>query len=79
WVQAAGFDVTVDELIDRVTVGLDPLAAVPWWALSGLVARRLQDGVDQPLWRAWATALLVQPDLRQALPDDVPRRVLDRL
>ncbi len=79
WVQAAGFDVTVDELIDRVTTGIDPLAAVPWWALSGLVARRLQDGVDQPLWRAWATALLVQPDLRRALPDDVPRRVLDRL
>ena len=52
--------------------GVDPLAAVPWWALSGLVARRLQDGADQPLWRAWATALLVQPDLRRALPDDVP-------
>ena len=79
WVQAAGFDVTVDELIDRVAAGIDPLAAVPWWALSGLVARRLQDGQDQPLWRAWATALLVQPDLRRALPDDVPRRVLDRL
>ena len=79
WVQAASFDVTVDELIDRVTIGIDPLAAVPWWALSGLVARRLQDGADQPLWRAWATALLVQPDLRRALPDDVPRRVLDRL
>ena len=79
WVQAASFDVTVDELIDRVTAGIDPLAAVPWWALSGLVARRLQDGADQPLWRAWATALLVQPDLRRALPDDVPRRVLDRL
>ncbi len=79
WVQAASFDVTVDELIDRVTAGVDPLAAVPWWALSGLVARRLHDGADQPLWRAWATALLVQPDLRRALPDDVPRRVLDRL
>ncbi|MGE0025782.1 MAG: DEAD/DEAH box helicase [Thermoleophilia bacterium] len=79
WVQAAGADVTVDELIDIVSSGIDPLAAVPWWALSGLVARRLQDGLDQPLWRAWATALLVQPDLRRALPDDVPRRVLDRL
>ena len=79
WVQAAGADVTVDELIDIVATGVDPLAAVPWWALSGLVARRLHDGLDQPLWRAWATALLVQPDLRRALPDDVPRRVLDRL
>jgi superfamily II DNA or RNA helicase len=79
WVEAAGHDVTVDELIELVTSGIDPLAAVPWWALSGLVARRLHDGADQPLWRAWATALLVQPDLRRALPDDVPRRVLDRL
>jgi superfamily II DNA or RNA helicase len=79
WVEAASHDVTVDELIDLVTAGIDPLAAVPWWALSGLVARRLHDGADQPLWRAWATALLVQPDLRRALPDDVPRRVLDRL
>ena len=43
------------------------------------MARRLHDGADQPLWRAWATALLVQPDLRRALPDDVPRQVLDRL
>lgn len=79
WVEAASKDVTVDELIERVTAGVDPFAAVPWWALSGLVARRLHDGADQPLWRAWATALLVQPDLRRALPDDVPRRVLDRL
>ena len=78
-VEAAAHDVTVDELIELVTAGVDPLAAVPWWALSGLVARRLHDGADQPLWRAWATALLVQPDLRRALPDDVPRRVLDRL
>jgi superfamily II DNA or RNA helicase len=79
WVQAANADVTVEELIERVTEGIDPLAATPWWALSGLVARRLFDGADQPLWRAWATALLVQPELRRALPDDVPRRVLDRL
>ena len=79
WVHAAGADVTVDELIEIITAGIDPLAAIPWWALSGLVARRLQDGLDQPLWRAWATALLVQPDLRRAMPDDVPRRVLDRL
>ncbi|MGD9696484.1 MAG: DEAD/DEAH box helicase [Thermoleophilia bacterium] len=79
WVEAASRDVTIDELIDLVTVGIDPLAAVPWWALSGLVARRMHDGGDQPLWRAWATALLVQPDLRRALPVDAPRRVLDRL
>jgi hypothetical protein len=81
WVEAASQDVTLEELIDTVTTGIDPLAAVPWWALSGLVARKLAgtDGSDQPLWRAWATALLVQPELRRALPDDVPRRVLDRL
>jgi len=81
WVDAASHDVTLDELIEKVTVGIEPVAAVPWWALSGLVARRLAgtEGSDQPLWRAWATALLVQPDLRRALPDDVPRRVLDRL
>lgn len=79
WVQAASADVTVDELIDIVTGGVDPLAATAWWALSGVVARRLHDGHDQPLWRAWATALLVQPDLRRSMPGDVPRRVLDRL
>lgn len=81
WVEAASQDVTLEELIETVTAGIDPLAAVPWWALSGLVARKLAgtDGSDQPLWRAWATALLVQPELRRALPDDVPRRVLDRL
>ncbi len=79
WVEAAAADVTVDELLDRIAGGVDPLAAVPWWALTGLVARRLHDGADQPLWRTWATALLVQPDLRRALPDGVPRQVLDRL
>lgn len=81
WVDAASRDITLDELIERVTTGVDPLAAAPWWALSGLVSRRLAGpGVnDQPLWRSWATALLVQPELRRALPDDVPRKVLDRL
>lgn len=81
WVEAASHDIALEELIERVTAGIDPLAAVPWWALSGLVARRLAgtESPDQPLWRAWATALLVQPELRRALPDDVPRRVLDRL
>ncbi|MEQ9114411.1 MAG: DEAD/DEAH box helicase family protein, partial [Miltoncostaeaceae bacterium] len=81
WVEAASHDVGLDELIDRVTVGVDPLAATAWWALSGLVARRLvgTDTSDQPLWRAWATALLVQPELRRGLPEDVPRKVLDRL
>ena len=81
WIEAASHDVTLEELIETVTAGVDPAAAAPWWALSALAARKLalNDGTDQPLWRAWATALLVQPDLRRALPDDVPRRVLDRL
>jgi hypothetical protein len=44
-----------------------------------VVARKAENGDEQPLWRAWALALLVQPDLRQALPADAPRSILDRL
>ena len=79
WVQAAARDVGCAEVAERVSGGLDPPAAPAWWALSGLVSRQSDDDDDQPLWRAWATALLVQPDLRRALPDDVPRKALDRL
>ena len=79
WVQAAAEDVNCAEVAERVSAGVDPPAAVAWWALSGLISRHADDGDDQPLWRAWATALLVHPDLRRALPDDVPRKVLDRL
>ncbi len=79
WVQAAAEDVNCAEVAERVSEGIDPPAAIAWWALSGLISRHAQDGDDQPLWRAWATALLVHPDLRRAMPDDVPRKVLDRL
>lgn len=79
WVEAASRDVTIDELIERVSAGLDPAAATAWFALTGVVARRVHDGSDQPLWRAWAMALVTQLDLRRAMPDDVPRKVLDRL
>jgi hypothetical protein len=64
---------------DRVSAGFDVRGAHAWWALSGVVARKAQNGDEQPLWRAWALALLVHPELRQALPEDAPRAVLDRL
>ena len=79
WVGAAARDLDLDELVQCVDEGIDPPAGTAWWALSGLLARDAKDGQDQPLWRAWAMALLTQPDLREALPDDVPRKVLDRL
>ena len=79
WVEAAAEETDVAEVAARVSSGLEPAGAVAWFALSGLIARTAADGADQPLWRAWATALLVQPDLRASLPIDVPRRVLDRL
>ncbi len=78
WVEAAAQDVTADEIADTVTGGIDPSAGTAWWALSGLIARRAADTDDQGLWRAWAMAMITQPDLRLYLPDDVPRRVLDR-
>jgi len=79
WVEAAAQDVAADEIADTVTGGIDPSAGTAWWALSGLIARRSTDADDQGLWRAWAMALITQPDLRLYLADDVPRRVLDRL
>ncbi len=79
WVQAAAQDTTWAEVAERVAAGVDPRGAQAWWALSGVVARTAQNGDEQPLWRVWAMALLVQPELRQALPADAPRAALDRL
>ena len=79
WVAAAGQDITVPELVDRLTAGVGEQAALAWWALTGVVARKADDGEDQPIWRAWATGVLVQPDLRSGLPADAPRSILDRL
>ena len=79
WVEYASQDVTCDEIAAVVGAGLRPESAPAWFALSGLVARDAADGADQPMWRAWAMALIAQIDLRVALPDDVGRRVLDRL
>jgi len=79
WVEAAAVDTGWAEVAEKVTAGFDPRGAHAWWALSGVVARKAENGDEQPLWRAWATALLVHPELRQALPTDAPRAVLDRL
>jgi hypothetical protein len=77
WVQAAAEDTGWLEVAEKVSAGFDPRGAHAWWALSGVVARTAQNGDEQPLWRAWATALLVQPKLLQAQPTDAPRAVLD--
>lgn len=79
WIEAAAAEATCQDVADRVAAGLAPEAGLPWWGLSGVLARRAEDGADQPMWREWAMALVVNPDLRQMLPDDVPRKVLDRL
>lgn len=79
WVAAAGREITIPELVEAITAGFSEDAALAWWALTGVVARRAADGADQPIWRAWATAMLVHPDLRTGLPVDVPRSILDRL
>jgi len=79
WVEAAANDTDWSEVAERISAGFDVRGAHAWWALSGVVARKAQNGDEQPLWRAWALALLVHPELRQALPEDAPRAVLDRL
>jgi superfamily II DNA or RNA helicase len=79
WVAAAAADITVPELVDRLTAGVGEQAALAWWALTGVVARKAAEGADQPIWRAWATGVLVQSDLRDGLPQDAPRSILDRL
>ena len=79
WVAAAAADISVQELVDRLTAGVGEQAALAWWALTGVVARKAVEGADQAIWRAWATGVLVQPDLRNGLPQDAPRSILDRL
>ncbi len=73
WVAAAGREITVAELVDHIGAGVGDQAALAWWALTGVVARNCSDGADQPIWRAWATAVLVSPDMRTGLPADAPR------
>ncbi|MCU0306744.1 MAG: DEAD/DEAH box helicase [Thermoleophilia bacterium] len=79
WVEAAAADTDAAEVAEIVSAGINPAGAMAWWALTGVVSRRARDGGDQPLWRSWAMALLVQPDLRADMPVDAPRAVLDRL
>lgn len=79
WVQAAGSEVSATEVAETITAGLVPDAAPAWWALSGLLERKIDPEQMQTVWRAWAMALITQPDARDRLPDDVPRKVLDRL
>ncbi|MBI2684038.1 MAG: DEAD/DEAH box helicase family protein [Actinobacteria bacterium] len=79
WIEAAARDTEWEDVSRLIEDGISDVGAPAWWGLTGVVSRRAAPGVDQPLWRAWATALLVQPDLRSALPADAPRAVLDRL
>lgn len=79
WVGAAALDTNWSEVAELLAAGINPMGAHAWWALSGVVARKAGNGDEQPMWRAWALALLVHPDLRQVLPADAPRAVLDRL
>jgi superfamily II DNA or RNA helicase len=79
WVEAAARDTNWSEMAELLAEGINPMGAHAWWALSGVLARQADNGDEQPMWRAWALALLVQPDLRQVLPPDAPRAVLDRL
>ena len=79
WIEAASADATCVEVAERVAAGIPPEGALAWWGLTGVLARNARDGVDQPMWREWAMALVVQPDLRMWLTDDAPRKVLDNL
>lgn len=79
WVEAASQGMTLPDLTATISAGIDTRGAHAWWALSGLLSRRAKDQSDQPLWRAWAMALLLQGDLKDALPVGAPRAVLDRL
>ncbi len=79
WIEAAAADATCTDVAEALVAGIDPLAAIAWWGLSGVLARGAREGIDQPMWREWAMALVVSPDVRASLPDDVPRKVLDRL
>jgi superfamily II DNA or RNA helicase len=79
WIEAAAADATCIEVAERVAAGIPPEGALAWWGLTGVLARNARDGLDQPMWREWAMALVVQPDLRMWLTDDAPRKVLDNL
>ena len=79
WIAAAGKEIAIPELVDAITAGVSEMAAEAWWSLTGVVTRKCAEGQDQPVWRAWATAMLIQPDMRTGLPVDVPRAILDRL
>lgn len=79
WIEAASSDATCIEVAERVAAGIAPEGALAWWGLTGVLARNARDGADQPMWREWAMALVVQPDLRMWLTDDAPRKVLDNL
>jgi len=79
WIEAALNDATCVEVAERVAAGIPPEGALAWWGLTGVLARNARDGADQPMWREWAMALVVQPDLRMWLTDDAPRKVLDNL
>ncbi len=79
WIEVASADATCIEVAEHVARGIPPEGALAWWGLTGVLARTARDGIDQPMWREWAMALLVQPDLRMWLTDDAPRIVLDHL
>jgi len=79
WVEEAAKEATIADVIEVLGKGIPPEAGNAWWALSGVLSRRARDGSDQPMWRAWATALLTQPDLIDHLPVGTARAVLDRL
>jgi hypothetical protein len=79
WIAAAGKEIAIPELVDAITAGVSEASAEAWWSLTGVVTRKCAEGQDQPVWRAWATAMLIQPDMRTGLPVDVPRAILDRL
>lgn len=80
WVEAASQDMSLAELTSTISAGINTRGAQAWWALSGLLVRRAKDDAgEQALWRAWAMALLLQGDLKDALPVGAPRAVLDRL
>jgi len=78
WVEAAAAEVTAEEILEAVTPTLAPAAAGPWLELSLLVDRRGLGGM-QTAWRAWAAALLFNPELAGALPQSAVRSVLERL
>jgi hypothetical protein len=71
--------VSASEAAETINAGLVPDASPAWWALSGLLERKIDPEQMQSVWRSWALALITQPDARDRLPDDVPRKVLDRL